>query len=136
MNWPWSRTPPAAPRPEPPTATEVLQDQVLYLRKCLERECLISEHLREEVLTLSSSKARQEIEYYRAMGAMGPPQPQKELTPEQTAIGLGVPWGDSLVAEGHIPTTLDPEEARLEREARDRDKERQRQAEEREDAGA
>ena len=129
MIWPWSR-------PTPPTAGEVLQDEVRYLRQRLEAEEKISERLREEVLTLAATKARQEIEYYRAEHhhREHPPDVPRDQSgdPTRAIPGDGLPWQGSLMADGHVPMQMTPEQERAEREATAREDERLRQAKEEE----
>lgn len=128
MKWPW------AWKPMPPTAVEVLQDEVRYLRQSLEAEQKISERLREEVLTLAAAKARQEIEYYRAehhrQAQPQEAQPNRDQggDPERAIPGDGLPWQGSLMADGHVPMEMSLEEQRADRETTAREAERLRQA--------
>ena len=139
-SWIWPRRGdfvPLTPTPPPPTAVEVLHDEVRYLRQSLEKEQAISERLREEVITLNNSKAHQELEYYRALRAPTTPPPQGDPREvgfmEREVPGENLPWGGSLQADGHVRPEMTEEEVRLEREADARERERLRLAADDED---
>ena len=128
-----------APSQAPPLATEVLQEEVRWLRQQVNDEKKISERLREEVLSLTAGAARQQIEEVRALHhqqqlvAEGKvpttPPPDPGSAPDAST---SMHHSHSLVGDGHLPPGLTPEDERLMREEGAREDERIRQAQQRE----